>query len=48
MSDAVCMGGDGSQCCFMNECISSASMGCSGKRIDFYRYLNKLEKIDKK
>ena len=45
MSDAVCSA-DGSQCCFMNECVASSNLGCSGDRLKFHRHLSTLKSAD--
>ena len=39
MADEDCVGNDITMCCYMNECQASSSIGCSGKRLDFYRLL---------
>ena len=41
MSDAACNQGnsDVTMCCFMNDCVPSSRVGCSGSRLDFYRHL---------
>ena len=39
MTDAACADGPESQCCYMNECWPSSSIGCQGDRINFFRHL---------
>ena len=26
-------------CCYMNKCVPSSRIGCTGSRLDFYKYL---------
>ena len=39
MSDNACRGGEVSMCCYMNKCVPSSRIGCTGSRLDFYKHL---------
>ena len=44
MSDKACVDASNvSMCCYMNECVPSSNIGCSGQRLDFYAHLQTLK-----
>ena len=47
MSDKACESkSDISMCCYMNECVPSSNIGCSGRRLDFYAHLQTLKEAN--
>ena len=43
MSDAACAGGEVTMCCYMNTCVPSSNVGCSGKRLQFHSHFAALK-----
>ena len=41
MSDAACQeeGSGISMCCYMNRCVPSSKLGCTNRRLQFYKHL---------
>ena len=47
MSDKACQGGAVDMCCYMNKCVESSNLGCTGGRLDFYKHLITIDEKSK-